>query len=81
MVAVVGVCVDVVRIGCVFEGTLIRELGVLTCCVLGGEVMCACAGAAALSCSLHLLEVMPRALRPSSWAKRTCCNATSECFD
>ncbi len=81
MVAVVRVCVDVVRLGCVFEGTLIRELGVLTCCVLGGEVMCACAGTAFLPCTLHPVEVMPRALRPSSWAKRTCCNARSECFD
>ena len=81
MVAVVGVCVDVVRIGCVFEGTLIRELGVVKWCVLGGEVMCACAGTASLPCTLHPVEVMPRALRPSSWAKRTCCNAMGECFD
>ena len=81
MVAVVGVCVGVVRIGCVFEGTLIRELGVVKCCVFGCSLVCACAGTAALSCLSHLLEVMPRALRPSSWAKRTCCNAMGECFD
>ena len=81
MVAVVGVCVDVVRIGCVFEGTLMRGLGLVKWFVLGGDVMCAFAGTARLPCSWHPLEVMPRALRPSSWARRTCCNATSERFD
>ena len=50
-------------------------------CELRGSLMCSCAEAACLPCFLHPVEVTSRALRLLSGAKRTCCNATSECFE